>query len=70
LKGKRGIIRESQIKDDGTVTITVTAPAAELFRFAIDIRSLTHGAGSFVRESAGFARVPKRVGIRLLPMAD
>ncbi len=70
LKDKRGTITATQIHADGTVTLTATAPAAELFRFAIDIRSLSHGAGTFVRESAGFARVPKRAGIRLLPMAN
>ncbi|MDP2012650.1 MAG: elongation factor G-like protein EF-G2, partial [Actinomycetota bacterium] len=69
LKVKRGTITATQVHPDGTVTLTATAPAAELFRFAIDIRSLSHGAGTFVREAAGFARVPKRAGIRMLPMA-
>lgn len=70
LKGKRGSIADRQINADGTVTLTATAPAAELFRFAIDIRSLSHGAGSFERQSAGFARVPRSTGLRLLPMID
>ncbi|MDO9486053.1 MAG: GTP-binding protein [Actinomycetota bacterium] len=70
LRSKRGTIDSKEIHADGSMTLVATAPAAELFRFAIDIRSLTHGAGAFTREAAGFARVPKSSGITLLPVVD
>ena len=70
LRSKGATIIGTESHADGTVTLTATAPARELFRFAIDIRSLTHGAGSFVRESAGFARVPKSSTLQLLPLLD
>ncbi len=70
LGTKRGRITQSETGIDGNVTVIAIIPAQELSRYAIDIRSLSHGAGTFVHEPAGFAKVPKKSGIRLLPIVD
>lgn len=70
ITGRRGRVTSTQFEPDGHVTVTATVPAQELSRYAIDIRSISHGTGSFTHAAAGFARVPKKTGIRLLPMLD
>ncbi|MDO8731270.1 MAG: GTP-binding protein [Actinomycetota bacterium] len=70
LEIKRARVTQSDVAADGTVTLIAVVPAQELSRYAIDIRSLSHGAGTFTRESAGFARIPKKTGIQLLPLVD
>ena len=35
-------------------------PASELITYPIDLRSATHGAGSFTRTFAGYEPVPDR----------
>lgn len=59
LTGRRGQITGSTSLPDGYCVVTATVPETELTRYAIDLRSLAHGAGSFTRESAGFAPLPK-----------
>lgn len=51
LNARRGRVLETDISDDGArVTITATAPTAEVQRYAIDLRSITGGRGSFESE--------------------
>ena len=50
---------------DGTV-IVADAPESEVSRYAIDIRSVSHGSGAFSRKPAGFAPMPASVARRLL----
>lgn len=43
---------------DGKQVITAEAPAAELAKYATDLRSMTQGRGRFVDEVAGYEEVP------------
>jgi len=70
IAGRRGRVTNSRVDTTGQVHITATIPAQELSRYAIDLRSISHATGTFTREAAGFARAPKKTGIRLLPMVD
>ena len=36
-------------------------PQLELSRYAIDLRSLSHGSGSFTRTFAGYEQMPHRL---------
>ena len=45
-------------------------PEAEISRYAIDIRSITHGTGEFMREPAGFGAVPAAIAKRLMDEAS
>jgi elongation factor G len=46
--------------------VVADVPEAEISRYAIDIRSITHGTGDFIRESAGFAPVPAALAKKLI----
>jgi elongation factor G len=48
LNARRGRVQETDQSADGhKVTITAVVPTAELRRYAIDLRSLTGGRGTF-----------------------
>lgn len=66
LAARRAVIRGTDASGSGRTTIVADAPEAEVSRYAIDIRSVSHGTGSFTREPAGFAPVPSAVARRLL----
>ncbi len=42
-------------------TVTALVPAAELERYAIDLRGLAHGSGSFTREFNGYELAPANI---------
>ena len=44
----------------GFATVRAHVPASELITYPIDLRSATHGAGSFTRTFAGYEPVPDR----------
>jgi elongation factor G len=45
---------------DGLATVRAHVPAAELISYPVDLRSATHGAGSFTRSFAGYEPAPER----------
>ncbi|HRI95766.1 MAG TPA: hypothetical protein PLZ93_09145 [Nocardioides sp.] len=42
---------------DGRAVVRAHVPASELIRYAIDLRSATHGTGSFTRAFAAYEPV-------------
>ena len=44
--------------DDGWQIVRATAPEAKMQRFALDLRSITQGRGSFHMEFSHYAEVP------------
>lgn len=69
LSTRRAVIRGTDATGGGRTRIVADAPEAEVSRYAIDIRSVTHGTGTFRREPAGFATVPTGMARRLLDRA-
>ena len=59
LAARRGRVL-GQDGADGLVTVRALVPAAELITYPVDLRSATHGAGSFSRSFAGYEAVPTR----------
>jgi elongation factor G len=60
LAARRGRVL-GQDAADATVVVRAHVPAAELLRYPIDLRSATHGTGSFTRTFAGYeAAAPQR----------
>jgi elongation factor G len=51
---------------DGINVIEAQAPYAELLRYALDLRSLTQGRGSFVMEFDHYEEVPAHLGQRIV----
>ena len=58
INKKRGRILGMDPQEDGTQVIMAEAPYAELFEYAIDLRSMTQGRGSFEMEFVRYERVP------------
>jgi elongation factor G len=52
------IVGTDAAADEGYQTVTATAPTAELTRYAVDLRALTGGRGSFVAEYERYDAVP------------
>jgi len=59
LAARRGRVL-GQDTADGLATVRALVPATELTTYPIDLRSATHGAGSFTRAFAGYEPVPAR----------
>jgi len=60
IQGRRGKILNMEHKGDLT-TIEATAPVAEMFGFAGDLRSATEGRAMWSTEPADFSEVPKSI---------
>ena len=58
LNGKRGRIIGMEPMPDGKQRIKATAPQAEMLRYAIDLRSIARGRGSFCAEPSHYEQVP------------
>jgi elongation factor G len=58
LTGKRAHVTGMNPGDDGTTTIVATVPAAEVQRYATDLRSITQGRGTFATRFSHYDQVP------------
>ncbi len=58
LNGKRAQVQGMKPRDDGMTTIEAIAPAAEIQRYATDLRSITQGRGSFTSSFSHYQPVP------------
>ncbi|MFI5838968.1 elongation factor G-like protein EF-G2 [Catenuloplanes sp. NPDC051500] len=59
LSGRRGRVQGSESDPDGDGTlIRAEVPATELVRYAVELRSMTSGAGTFGREFARYDQMP------------
>ena len=61
LSGKRGKIIGQDMIGGGIVEIKAQAPAAELLRYSIDLRSITSGTGSFSVEFSHYSPISGRI---------
>jgi elongation factor G len=66
MSTRRGIIKGTNSLAGGRSQVVAEVPEAEISRYAIDIRSITHGTGEFMREPGGFAPVPANIAKRLI----
>jgi elongation factor G len=58
LSGRRGRLLGTDQVGDGRTMIQAEVPQVELTRYAIDLRSLSHGAGSFTRSFTRYDPMP------------
>jgi elongation factor G len=65
LAGRRGrVVGSDRVGDDRTV-VKAEIPEVELTRYAIDLRSLAHGAGSFTRHFARYEPMPEQAAAKV-----
>lgn len=65
LATRRGRVTGTDAIGNGRSRVTAEVPALELTRYAIDLRSISHGTGSFTREYRRHAPAPQHVVARL-----
>lgn len=61
LSGKRGRIIGTESLGNGKTRVKATVPQAEMLRYAIDLRSLSRGRGTFEMEISHYEEVPAHV---------
>jgi elongation factor G len=61
LNSKRGRIQGMEPNGDGTTTVRAQVPAAEMLRYASDLRSLTGGRGTFEQTFSHYDEVPSHI---------
>lgn len=61
LNSRRGRIVGTEVSDDGLGVLTAFVPAAELARYAVDLRALTGGRGRFRAEHDHYDPVPEHL---------
>ncbi len=61
LNGKRGRIQGMEPITQGTGVIKAQVPMSEMFRYAIDLRSITQGRGYFDLNFSHYEEVPQRI---------
>src|SRR5690606_2708411 len=61
MNKRRGRILGMEPQPDGSQLIIAEAPQAELFQYAIDLRSMTQARGSFTMEFARYEEVPSDI---------
>ena len=66
LNGKRARILGMNPNGDGTTTVDVEVPQAEMLRYATDLRSQTQGQGSFTIEFDHYDPVPSHMTQRVV----
>jgi elongation factor G len=61
LNGKRAHVSGMNQGTNGMTTIETTVPAAEVQRYATDLRSITQGRGTFTTEFSHYQQVPAHI---------
>ncbi|MCH9800125.1 MAG: elongation factor G-like protein EF-G2 [Actinomycetia bacterium] len=70
LSARRGRMSGTESLAGGLTRIQATVPAAELTRYTIDLRAVSHGSATFSRQPSGHERVPDRLVSTLLTQAS
>lgn len=65
LSGRRGRVLGTEQTDDGRTSIRAEVPEIEIGRYAVDLRSLSHGTARFHRAYARHEPMPAQVAERL-----
>ncbi len=60
------VLGTDKVGDDRTL-VKAEVPQTELVRYSIDLRSSTHGAGTFTRTFAHYEAMPEDVAKKVAP---
>jgi elongation factor G len=67
LQTRRGRVVGTEPDTAGRTTITAEVPQTEITRYAIDLRSISHGSGTFTRSPHGYEPMPPNLVKAELP---
>jgi elongation factor G len=65
LSGRRGRVLGTDTAGHERTVVNAEVPQVELARYAIDLRSLAHGAASFTRSFARYEPMPESAAARV-----
>jgi len=68
LNSKRGRIMGME-RDGDEQVIRASVPLAEMYRYAIDLKSITQGRGSFTMKPLGYEEAPPNIAQKVIEMA-
>jgi elongation factor G len=67
LSGRRGrVLGTEPVGGSGRTLVRAEVPEWEIVRYAVDLRSLSHGAGTFTRAYVHHEAMPEAVAARIL----
>ncbi len=69
LNSKRGKIMGMDESDKGKQIIRAQVPQSEIFRYSIDLRSITQGRGTFTMKFSHFEEVPSQIAQEIIEKA-
>ena len=69
MNKRRGRILGMEPQADGNQLVIAEAPQAELFEYAIDLRSMTQARGSFTMEFVRYEEVPANIAEKIIEEA-
>jgi elongation factor G len=69
LSGRRGRVSGTEPVGTGRTLIRAEVPETEVVRYAIDLRSVTHGTGTFTREYVRHEPMPANLAQKVLAAA-
>ncbi len=69
LSGRRGRVAGSEPAGAGRTLIKAEVPELELTRYAIELRSLSHGTGTFTRNYLGHEPMPSQIAKKVVDAA-
>jgi elongation factor G len=65
LSSRRGRVSGSEPGENGRTVIRADAPEVEIARYAIELRSLSHGTGTFTRNYLGHEPMPPQLATKV-----
>jgi elongation factor G len=66
LNTRRGRVLGMDTAGDGTQVVSAQVPQSELFSYATELRSLTHGRGTFTATLDHYEEVPQHVAEKVI----
>jgi elongation factor G len=70
LSSRRGRVLGSEPAGAGRTTVRAEVPELEISRYAVDLRSLSHGTGRFTREYARHEPMPAQIAAKVREAAE
>ena len=66
MNKRRGRILGMEPQDDGSQKVVAEAPMAEMFKYAIDLRSMTQARGDFTMKFERYEEVPAHMADKVI----
>lgn len=61
LSARRGRVVGTEAVDGGRVIVRAEVPESEIVRYAVELRSVSHGTGEFTRDYLRHERLPEHI---------